>query len=151
MKFGVTVPEHILKTAEELEAERLKIGREHWNRMGENVDYSDIDAQSRLQADEKRKMTDMKISDTEIKLEVSKVKKFFERLFDEIIAKVLEKYLTPDKIEGYIKSGIVLLFDLLKQALAKLNEYAEKSETKIDDKIVEAIIKAIEEISKKDE
>jgi len=61
--FSTTIPKHELKTAEELEAERISTGKEYWARMGDNVNCEDIGAQTRLQNEERIKITDIKISD----------------------------------------------------------------------------------------
>jgi len=150
-KFGVNIPKHELKTTEELEAERISIGKECWDKMGDNVYYEDIDAQTRLLDQERKSVLDKKLSNSKIiKVGDETMKKFLEGIVDGIIKKALEKYLTQEKIELYISKGIKFIIDLAKMGLDKLAEFAKTTDTKVDDMIIESVIKAFDNISGKE-
>ena len=102
--------------------------------------YSDIDAQARLSENEMCSVLEKKFSDSNIiKIGSGEMNKFLNRILDGILERVIKEFLSAEKIASYVASlGAFLL-----SVLNKLAEAAEKTETKLDDVIIDGIIKAV--------
>jgi len=169
-KFGVTIPEHKLKTPEELEADRINIGKEYWPKMGDGVHYEDIDSESRLLNEERESILNKKISDsTIIKLKAEDMEKLKKVLQEKILALfiymkggvenwiisfVVSQILAPGKLKEYMIKlrdwGIKVSYKFFDA----LGEAAKLTETEIDDQAVkdlrDAFGEAIAEEPKKE-
>lgn len=144
MKISRTVPDHEIEIPD-----REAIGQEYWDSMTAG-DTSDIDAQARLQKAEKDSITDMKISDTEIKLEVNKVKKYFEKLRDELIEYVVKKFLSPEKVGELLENVISFIIDGIRSLIELLKKKAAETETNLDDVAIKAFADAFEKLAGKE-
>lgn len=138
MRIKKTVPDHEIEIPD-----RIEIGEKYWYEqvVKGKVDpkiYHQISSEKRLQDEEKSYILDKKLSDAKI-IKVEDLKDMWKKIEVWVLGQIVGKLLTPGAVEKYLTIIFKFLISFVGKGIAMLKIAASKTETKIDDQVINAI------------